>query len=130
MAEPSPEIADRVALMRGMAERAWNRGLFFFYIRIPEPLLPDERRTKYEEPLAEMLRAERLGKVNGGGSQLGSNNTILYCGIDVILKERVRGLQMLREELVLLQAPSNTVIEEFLPHFVERPLSVDDESHG
>jgi hypothetical protein len=109
-----------------MAQQAWDRGLFFFYIRIPEPLSPEERGQKYEEPLAKALRAARLGKVNGGGQQLGPGNTIAYCGVDVILRERVQGLQLLREVLPQLGAPAATVIEEFLPDFVEHPLEAPE----
>jgi hypothetical protein len=29
--------------MRAMARQAWDNGLFFFYVRIPEPLNPIER---------------------------------------------------------------------------------------
>ncbi len=122
MAEPSPDIAHRVAHMRGMPQQAWDRGLFFFHIRIPEPLYPKQRGEKYEEPLTEALRAARLGKVNGGGQQLGEGNTIVYCGVDVVLRERVRGLALLREVLNRLGAPRGTVIEEFIPEFIEHPL--------
>ena len=130
MAEPSPDIAGRVAHMRGMAQGAWDRGRFFFYIRIPEPLYPAERGEKYEEPLAEALRAAQLGKVNGGGQQLGEGNSIVYCGVDVILTERVRGLEVLREVLPRLGAPAGTVIEEFIPEFVEHPLESPDAEPG
>lgn len=126
MAVPAPEIARRVAHMRGMAQRAWGEGQFFFYIRIPEPLYPEERGEKYEEPLAEALRVARLGKVTGGGQQLGEGNSIVYCGVDVELRERVRGLAVLRDVLVRLGAPAGTVIEEFLPEFQEHPLVVSD----
>jgi hypothetical protein len=108
--------------MRGMPQQAWDRGLFFFHIRIPEPLYPKQRGEKYEEPLTEALRAARLGKVNGGGQQLGEGNTIVYCGVDVVLRERVRGLALLREVLNRLGAPRGTVIEEFIPEFIEHPL--------
>jgi hypothetical protein len=122
MAAPRNEIAGRVELMRGMAERAWDRGEFFFYIRIPEALRPDDRGDKYEEPLAAALRKARLGRICGGGTQAGEGRTIAYCGIDVVLRERVRGLDVLRATLIELGAPQDTVIEEFLPIFCEHPL--------
>ena len=123
MAEPSPEIAPRVRHMTGMAQRTWDHGEFFFYIRIPEPLYPAERGEKYEGPLAEALRGANLGRVTGGGQQLGEGKSIVYCGVDVELTERVRGLALLREVLVRLGAPVETVIEEFVPHFQEHPLT-------
>lgn len=127
MPEPSPDIAPRVRHMRGVAQRVWDRGEFFFYVRIPEPLMPAGRGEKYEEPLAEVLRVEGLGKVNGGGQQLGPGNTVVYCGVDVIVSERVRGLAVLREVLTRLGAPAGTVIEEFIPEFVEHPLTAPQE---
>jgi hypothetical protein len=105
-----------------MAQRAWDSGQFFFYVRIPEALYPDERGEKYEEPLAEALKEARLGKVTGGGQQLGEGKTIVYCGVDVVLQERVRGLEILREVLRQLGAPAGTMIEEFIPEFQEHPL--------
>jgi hypothetical protein len=109
--------------MTGRAQRAWDRGEFFFYVRIPEPLYPAERGAKYEEPIKEALREANLGRVPGGGQQLGEGNSIVYCGVDVVLTERVRGLELLRDVLVRLDAPAATVIEEFVPHFQEHPLA-------
>ena len=87
---------------------------FFFYVRIPEPLYPAERGAKYEEPLAEALDVARLGQVTGGGQQLGEGKSILYCGVDVEVRERGWGLAMLRKVLAQLGAPAGTVIEEFI----------------
>jgi hypothetical protein len=72
--------------------------------------------------LGDVLRAAQLGEVTGGGQQLGEGNTIVYCGVDVILSERVRGLEVLREALERLGAPTGTIIEEFIPVFTEHPL--------
>jgi hypothetical protein len=77
--------------------------------------------------LAEVLREAKLGKVNGGGQQLGEGNSIVYCGVDIILRERVRGLEVLRDVLQRLGAPPATVIEEFIPEFVEHPLQPTDD---
>lgn len=123
MAEPPPEVAARVAVMRDMAERYWDDGEFFFYVRIPESLTPHERGERYEDPLAAALRRAKLGRVTGGGQQLGANNTILYCGVDVVLKERVRGLELLRRVLRRLHAPEQTIIEEHWPTYQEHRLA-------
>jgi hypothetical protein len=122
MAELSQDNSRRVGHMRGKAQRAWDRGRFFFYIRIPESLHPADRGEKYDEPLAEALHAARLGKVTGGGQQLSEGNSIVLCGVDVELHERVRGLAVLRDLLPRLGAPAGTVIEEFIPEFKEHPL--------
>ncbi len=124
MAKPRPDMANRVRHMRGMARQAWDRGLFFFYIRIPEALTPHERGERYEDPLAEALAAAALGEVTGGGQQLGPGNSIVYCGVDVEVQERVRGLEVLREVLIRLGAPADTIVEEFVPRFREHPLIV------
>ena len=122
MAKPSPDIANRVAVMRDMAEDAATRGGHFVYVRIPEPLRPFDRGDKYEEPLAAALAEAGLGEVTGGGQQLGEGDSIVYCGVDVILSDRTRGLALLRHELRRLGAPVQTVIEEFIPRFREHPL--------
>jgi hypothetical protein len=130
MANPSADIAHRVAHMRGMAQRTWERGEFFFYIRIPEPLYPAERIDKYEVPIGKALHTARLGKVSGGGQQLGEGKSIVYCGVDVELCERVRGLAGLREILSGFGAPAGTVIEEFLPEFREHLLQAPEAELG
>src|SRR4051812_43271545 len=105
MAEPSPDIANRVAVMRDMAEDARALGGFFVFVRIPEPLGPFDRGDKYEDPLASALADARLGEVTGGGQQLGDGNSIVYCGVDVVLTDWVRGLELLRQTLRQLGAP-------------------------
>ncbi len=122
MAEPAPDMANRVAFMRKLAVDAWSRGRHFVYIRIPEPLTPHERGDRYEDPLIRAFAATGLGAIAGGGQQLGEGKTILYCGIDVLLSDRVVGMEFLRETLQRLAAPPGTVIEEFLPEFLEHPL--------
>lgn len=122
MAKPSPEIAGRVEFMRDLAEAAQERGEVFFYIRIPEPLSPAERGDKYEDPLFDVLTDADLGKVTGGGQQLGEGNSIVYCGVDVVVRDRVKGLDVIRKFLKQVRAPRGTVIEEFLPKFQEHKL--------
>jgi hypothetical protein len=122
MAAIPPEIANRVSVMRQFAQKAWDAGEFFFYVRIPEPLFPEERGLRYEEPLIDALTKARLGRVTGGGQQLGEGKTIIYCGVDVVVKERVRGLKLIRRVLRKANAPAGTVIEEHLPSYCEHPL--------
>ncbi len=126
MASPSPEIANRVAVMQDFALDARTRGEHFVFVRIPEPLAPRERGDRYEDPLIAAFAATRLGRVTGGGQQLGEGRSIVYCGIDVVLTNRVAGLEFLRETLHRLGAPPATVIEEFLPEFRETPLGPAD----
>lgn len=126
MAELSPDIANRVAVMRNMATNARSRGEHFVFVRIPEPLTPLERGNRYEDPLIAAFAATDLGAVTGGGQQLGKGKSIVYCGIDVVLTDWVAGMEFLRETLRRLGAPPATVIEEFLPEFRENPLGPTD----
>ena len=101
MAAIPPEIANRIPVMQRFAQQAWDRGEFFFYVRIPEPLLPEERGERYEDPLRDALSKARLGRVTGGGQQLGAGNSILYCGVDVVVTQRVGGLELIRKAMRL-----------------------------
>lgn len=122
MPKPSPDIANRVAFMTDMAEDARDRGEVFFFVRIPEHILPLDRGDKYEEPIAAALAEAGVGRVTGGGQQLGEGKTIVYCGVDVVVTDRAHGLMLLQGLLPRLGAPAGTVIEEFLPEFQEHPV--------
>jgi hypothetical protein len=119
-------MANRVAFMRDMAEDALEKGEHFVYVRIPEALPPLDRCDKYEDPLTAALADAELGEVTGGGQQLGEGDSILYCGVDVILTDREQGLAFLKQALRRLNAPTDTVIEEFLPEFQEHSLGIGD----
>lgn len=86
----------------------------FVYIKIPGDLDPMDRGELFEDPLQEALDKERLGEITGGGSQLSepseSGNSIEFCGIDVDLYDAVRGLALLRNDLVRLKAPPGTML--------------------
>jgi hypothetical protein len=84
----------------------------FVYIRIPADIQPLDRGDLFEYPLQAALEKEELGTITGGGSQLAneSGNEIDFCGIDVDLYEAVAGLQLLRRELVRLNAPHGTML--------------------
>jgi hypothetical protein len=117
-----PEQNGRKNTLLGFAEAADERGHFFFYIRIPGNIQPIERGERFEDPLQAALDKEKLGEVTGGGSQMGEGKTVEFCGLDVEVTDRDRGLQIIREVMRRLDAPSGTVIEEYLPVFRELPL--------
>ena len=117
-----PELDGRQKTLLGIAEGAWRRGNFFFYIRIPENVQPIERGERYEDPLQAALDAEDLGKITGGGSQMGDGTSIDFCGIDVEVYERERGLALIRSVMRSLGASPHTIIEEYLPTYREHPL--------
>jgi hypothetical protein len=119
-----PELDDRQYTLLGIAEGAQERGRFFFYVRIPGDIQPMERSERFEDPLQAALEAQDLGEVTGGGSQLaGRGKEIEFCGLDVEVTDRDRGLHVIREIMHRLGAPPNTVIEEYLPSYLE--LSLD-----
>ena len=117
-----PELDGRQETLLGFAEGAQKRGRFFFYVRIPGDIQPIERGERFEDPLQSALDAEDLGEVTGGGSQMGEGKTVEFCGLDVEVTDRYRGLQLIRKVMHRLDAPSGTVIEEYLPVFREFPL--------
>ncbi len=100
-----------------LAAGSAERGLHFFYIKIPEDIQPLARAAKYEDPLQVEMTRRSLGEITGGGSQLASGGGIEYCGIDVEVTDRQRGLELIVETMRRLQAPPETVVEEFVPEF-------------
>jgi len=112
----------RREVMQELAEQADSEGEHFFYVRIPGDIQPLERADRFEEPLdAELERAD-LGSVTGGGSQLGEGTTIEYCGIDVVVADRRRGLEVIRSVLQGAGCPKDAVIEEYVPEYDELPV--------
>ena len=117
-----PEQNGRKNTLLGFAEAAQERGHFFFYVRIPGNIQPIERGERFEDPLQAALDKEKLGEVTGGGSQMGEGKTVEFSGLDVEVTDHDKGLQIIREVMRRLNAPSGTVIEEYLPSFRELPL--------
>jgi hypothetical protein len=120
--KPPEEFQGRVDVLTGWAEEAIERGQHLIYVRIPVGLQPLERADRFEDPLQAKLSEAGLGEVAGGGSQLGEGSTILYCGVDININDRERGLALVRSTMRELCAPPGTVIEEFLPEWRELPL--------
>lgn len=112
----------REATMFGFAQRAAASGEHFFYVRIPGNIGPAERGERFEAPLLAALAKSAVGRVTGGGSQLGEGKTIEFCGIDVVVKKQAEGLEIVRRVLRQANAPAATVIEEYLPRRVDHPL--------
>ena len=91
---------------------AADAGLFVV-VQIPESILPEERGSKYEDPLHAALQAQGLGEVSGGGTLLGSpkadgSSEVASVDIDVDLVDAERGLPVLRAELKKLNPPEGT----------------------
>ena len=87
----------------------------FAYIQIPGDLDPQDRWEKFADPLQQALEKDDLGAVTGGGSQFSEpdedgNDFVEFCGIDIDLYDAVKGLALLRQELVRLQVPPGTML--------------------
>ena len=117
-----PELDARQETLLDFAEGVRQRGHFFFYVRIPGNIQPIERGERYEDPLQTELTAQDLGEVTGGGSQMGEGKTVEFCGLDVEVSDRDKGLQVIRDVMRRLHAPAGTVIEEYLPVYREHSL--------
>lgn len=120
LAKRKRKLDGRQQVMLDLAEDAAERGGHFFYVLIPESLGPIARGEKYEDPLIEALGD--LGEVTGGGSQLGEGDTIAFCGVDIVVNDRDRGLKVIRKCLRSSGAPACTIIEESVPEFAELTL--------
>lgn len=120
MPKKQKQLDGRQEMMRDFAETAAERGQHFFYILIPESLRPVDRRDKYEIPLSDALGP--LGQITGGGSQLGEGQTIAFCGLDIVVNHRERGLKVIRDCMRQCGAPVDTIIEEYVPEFAELRL--------
>jgi hypothetical protein len=100
----------------------------FVYIKIPGDIDPVDRGERFEDPLQETLEKESLGAITGGGSQLSADDedgydSIEFCGIDVDLYDAVKGLPLLRRELVRLRVPPGTMLlYELDGHEWEEPV--------
>ena len=81
------------------------------YIKIPEPLLPEQRHKKYADPISSFLTAENLGYINGGGTSMTADKTqITSVGVEVIVYDRETGVDAVVQILRELEAPSGTQI--------------------
>ena len=108
--------------MQNLADEAQSEGKHFFYVRIPGDIQPIERGNRFEDPLEAALQDAALGCVTGGGSQLGEGARVEYCGLDVVVSDRSRGIDLIRRVLQSLGCPQAAVIEEYLPDYNELPV--------
>jgi hypothetical protein len=82
----------------------------FIYVKIPAPIQPLERGTRFEDPIDAALGPEGLGHVSGGGSLLGDalpdgTRPIEFCGIDIDATDKDAVLEILRKLLPTLGLP-------------------------
>ncbi len=51
--------------------------------RMNARLMPIDRGDRYEDPLDEMLKADQVGEVTGGGTQLGEESEVAFCDVEI-----------------------------------------------
>lgn len=57
----------------------------YFIARLNVRVGPIDRGELYEDPLSEMLQANALGEVSGGGTMLGEEGEIQFCELEISL---------------------------------------------
>lgn len=83
----------------------------FVYAKIFDRVGPLDRGDKYEDPLQEMLDAENLGEITGGGTMQEKTGEILFVGIDIELTDFERGIPLVARKLQELGAPPGSTLE-------------------
>jgi hypothetical protein len=101
-----PESAEPVVLQTDL-----KRYPHFVFAKIMDPVMPIERGTKYEDPLADTLEGRKLGEVTGGGTQMDKDKKIEWVGIDIQLADLVGAVELVRQRLRELGAPAGSVLE-------------------
>jgi hypothetical protein len=100
----------------------------FVYVRMPVDLDPMDRHELFAEPLHEALEKEDLGAVTGGGTMFSppdddGEDEVQFSGIDVDLYNLEKGIDLLRRELIRLQAPQGTsLLYQFNGREWEEPI--------
>jgi hypothetical protein len=120
--ENSPPPSGRESVMADVSDSAGGDGDHFFYVKIPGNIQPIERGERFEDPLQDALEAADLGEVTGGGSQLAEGGGIEYCGINVVVSDRERGLALIVATMRKLEAPQGTVVQESKPTRQDHPV--------
>ena len=98
-----------------LTNQANHQNPLFVYVRIPGDMDPQDRWERFSVPLQQALEKEDLGAVTGGGTQFSEpdengDDFVEFCGIDVDLYNAVKGLALLRQELVRLRVPAGTAL--------------------
>jgi hypothetical protein len=76
--------------------------------RLWEPIQPQDRAERYEDPLEEALQLGRLGAIAGGGSQLTAEGEIAYVEIHLDLADLDGALERVKQVLGQAGAPAGS----------------------
>jgi hypothetical protein len=83
----------------------------FVYAKILDDVGPMDRGEKYEDPLQDVLDAEGLGELTGGGTMQDKSGKVLFVGIDIELTDLGRGIPIVARTLQELGAPPGSTLE-------------------
>ncbi len=108
-------LLERVAsAMRPSAaapHRGAHGGAYKVYARIEEALMAERRLKKYQQPLHSALMLARQGYVTSGGSVQGTDGTIQWISIEMVLKDLDGALLFACGRLRELGAPAGSVVK-------------------
>jgi hypothetical protein len=76
--------------------------------RIPDPVMPVERGSKYEDPLTAALQERGFGECTGGGTQLNAEQQIAFVDLEIMLSDLDGALIFTKETLQKLGAPKGS----------------------
>ncbi len=80
------------------------------FAKLPERLDDEQRRNKYDEPLARMVRDERIGEVLRGFSHRNDAGEIEWVGFELELVV-LQNCSFVAARLLNLGAPLDTLLE-------------------
>jgi hypothetical protein len=76
--------------------------------RIPDPVMPVERGSKYEDPLAAALQERGFGDCTGGGTQLNAQGQVASVDLEIMLSDLDGALIFTKGTLQKLGAPKGS----------------------
>src|SRR2546429_4733208 len=79
-------------------------------VRIWEFVRPVARGERYEDPVQAALAAQQLGIVDGGGSQLGEADEIVFAELELYLADLDQALELTKRVLEQAGAPVGSAL--------------------
>jgi hypothetical protein len=102
----------------------------FVIARLNDRAQPMDRGELYEDPLDEVLQKHGVGTVTGGGTQLGKDNEIEFCELEIEIRGTAEeSVALIKNTLEELGAPKGSKLildasDEGLPFGVNEGLAV------
>ncbi len=81
------------------------------FARINESLMAEKRLRKYQKPLHSALMLAHVGHVTGGGSVQGTDGSIQWISIEMVLKDLDGALHFACARLRELGAPAHSTVK-------------------